>query len=159
MINTRAPDGANKGVCCIDIGERYMISIICLVSPFECFKDLVFRSALFQRVALCCQECHYNFRKKRCVRNSNNRRCPCWVRPCLFNFEIFCCIDKVIKSRFYWRSNVFLSRGRIICLLRLVCASKSVVIDFPPSALNLILETQKIEKPTTSMKIGRRRGK
>ena len=67
----------NKGVCCIDIGERYMISIICLVSPFECFKNLVFRSALFQRVALCCQECHYNFRKKRCVRNSNNRRCPC----------------------------------------------------------------------------------
>ena len=25
----------NKGVCCIDIGERYMISIICLVSPFK----------------------------------------------------------------------------------------------------------------------------
>ena len=62
-----------QGVCCVFLGER---SLTFSASYFD-FSNCIFRSAVFRRAAHCCRDCHFNFRRKRCVRNSNNRRCPC----------------------------------------------------------------------------------
>ena len=63
-----------KGVCCVFLGERsqFVLSLI-----FRIFNLCIFRSALFRRAAPCCRDCHWNFRRKRCVLNSNSRRCTC----------------------------------------------------------------------------------